>query len=40
VPNEAALRVMEEEWRQPGRRAELEAALVEFAGMLRGEVRR
>jgi hypothetical protein len=38
VPNEAALRALEEEWRQPGRRAEMEAG--EFAGMPRGEVLR
>jgi hypothetical protein len=40
VPNEAALRALEEEWRQPGRRAELEAALADFAVVLRREVLR
>jgi hypothetical protein len=40
VPNEAALRALEEHWKHPARRAELEAALAEFAAMLRVEVLR
>jgi hypothetical protein len=35
VPTEAALRALEEEWRHPARRAELEAAMAEFAVVLR-----
>jgi hypothetical protein len=40
VPNEAALRALSEQWKHPARRAELEAALGDFAAMLRGEVLR
>ena len=40
VPNEAALRALEDQWRQPARRAELEAALADFAVVLRGQVLR
>ncbi len=38
VPNEAALRALEEQWRHPARRAELEDALAVFAVVLRGLV--
>jgi hypothetical protein len=38
VPNEAALRALEEQWRHPARRAELETALADFAVVLRGHV--
>jgi hypothetical protein len=38
VPNEAAFRAVEEHWRNSGRRAELEATLVEFGLALRGRV--
>ncbi len=40
VPNEAAFRALEEQWRHPARRAELEAALADFAVVLRGQVLR
>jgi hypothetical protein len=40
VPNEAALRALEEQWRHPARRVELEAALADFAVAMRGEVMR
>jgi hypothetical protein len=40
VPNEAALRALDEHWRHPARRAELETALADFAVVLRGEVLR
>jgi hypothetical protein len=40
VPNEAAFRVLEEQWRHPGRRVELEQALADFAVMLRGQMLR
>jgi hypothetical protein len=40
VTNEAALRALEEHWREPARRAELEVALVDFAAALRGQVLR
>ena len=38
LPNEAAYRALEEEWRQPGRRAELVTALADFAIALRDQV--
>jgi hypothetical protein len=37
VPTEAALRMLEEDWRHPARRAELEGALVDFAVVVRGQ---
>ncbi len=40
VPNEAAFRALEEQWRHPGRRIELEAALLDFAAALRNQVLR
>lgn len=40
LPNEAALRALEEHWRHPARRVELEAALADFAVALRGQVLR
>jgi hypothetical protein len=40
VPNEAALRALDEHRRHPARRAELETALADFAVVLRGEVLR
>jgi hypothetical protein len=40
VPNEAALRALEEQWRHPARRAALEIALADFAVALRGQVLR
>ena len=40
MPNEAALRALEDQWRDPARRAELETALADFAVALRGEVLR
>jgi hypothetical protein len=40
VPNEAALRALDEHWRHPGRRAEIEAALLDFAAVLRRQVLR
>jgi hypothetical protein len=40
VPNEAAFRALEEQWRPPARRAELETALADFAVMLRSHVLR
>jgi hypothetical protein len=40
VPNEAALRALEEHWRHPARRAELETALADFGVALRGLVLR
>jgi hypothetical protein len=38
VPTEAAFRAVEEHWRDPARRAELEGALSDFAATLRGRV--
>ncbi len=40
VANEGALRALEEYWREPTRRAEIEAALADFAATLRWQVLR
>ena len=40
MANEGALRALEEYWREPARRAEIEAALADFAATLRGQVLR
>jgi hypothetical protein len=36
VPTEAALRALDEKWRHPARRAEIDAALADFAVVVRG----
>jgi hypothetical protein len=38
VPNEAAFRALEADWKHPARRPELEAALADFAVMLRAQL--
>ncbi len=40
VANEGVLRALEEYWREPARRGEIEAALADFAATLRGQVLR